>query len=1056
VGAYENVRSEEILFSFKRLLFMQIDRKDLIVSILKFILEPLFKYNPFFTLYYNPFSDPPGPEIPRKPYYNYLHQVALVSETIPRRNIRILIGDEVGLGKTIEALRIIKYLITIEEAKKILIIAPRSLIRQWLYYEFKDLLHAPRIIRRLSGKNIESLMFEENIWGEHRPLILLAPMDLVKRGSIDRHKHGPFKPYYDFISSVKWDLVVIDEAHHIGFTRSRASLRTVRLSPICVNAKHLILLSATPSRGTHRDMLGRISLLIPEVSKYIKILENDPAKLKRLYEVLSDYLIYRRVKEHVNKLENKEIFTRLTSFIALIRLDRYRELYEELSRFLGLLLRSMDPKSPALLKVIVLKRALSSPYAFLKTFSKIVEGRAVSQTKASYNDLSIEKDPDKLIETELSKVLRHIPEELREKTSYLLTEFEKLYEEGDPGFKALAYLLYYVIVSPEFLPRELRGDYIVFSEYKDTVKYLYDKIIRFFVEKGFVIDENIRSKIVNETLKRFREKEFFEKTYLKYKDLLEKSLTILSKIDKTIFIAKISSENQEIAYLIPDIIEVIENITPKVLKILISTDIASEGLNLQQFNIVVNYDISWSPIRRDQRIGRVYRLRQRRDCVMIDFIRDTMAEYVFYTKLLYKLLNIIEQSLVSRPIEGVLELYITRRQPGGEEHLYLSEKTVGLALAELYEWYYGGGEDLETSVDMIYRELLEKLKIYKDLVENLTSKYDLDRLKDLVEDITGCSSHEEFRSVISQALEKFFNEKTEDPARALREFFEKTYSAPELPHNVVLLVDEPGFEEGYLGIIDLMIDNKIRYSLPIAIVIQRDGFKPYWGLKVLKWLTDLKDRGKIHIISGVQSLNVSDTDMLYKYVLRLGKRLEQDFNSWIKNKEMRLKEFIPEFIGFTGSLEVRLRDRYIRIIGAQNIEEYEIFVKSLSEDLRRWMEEVSINYVAKIYEEKGCIVLEKNIGVYKPYDLLIRCPDHPNLYVEVKSHLKNLLVAELTDSETKFAEEHPHEYIVCDVMGLENKDPNSWMIICGLYADLPKELIITTREEKRARIYFRS
>jgi len=42
------------------------------------------------------------------------------------------------------------------------------------------------------------------------------------------------------------------------------------------------------------------------------------------------------------------------------------------------------------------------------------------------------------------------------------------------------------------------------------------------------------------------------------------------------------------------------------------------------------------------------------------------------------------------------------------------------------------------------------------------------------------------------------------------------------------------------------------------------------------------------------------------------------------------------------------------------------------------------------------------------------------------------------------------------VMGLKNKDPNSWMIICGLYADLPKELIIATKEEKRARIYFRS
>jgi len=97
-----------------------------------------------------------------------------------------------------------------------------------------------------------------------------------------------------------------------------------------------------------------------------------------------------------------------------------------------------------------------------------------------------------------------------------------------------------------------------------------------------------------------------------------------------------------------------------VLKILISTDVASEGLNLQDFNIVVNYDVSWSPIRREQRIGRVYRLRQRRNCTVVDFVRDTQIEYAFYTRLVHKLLNIVEQRIASKPIEGILELYLTR------------------------------------------------------------------------------------------------------------------------------------------------------------------------------------------------------------------------------------------------------------------------------------------------------------------------------------------------------------------------------------------------------------
>jgi hypothetical protein len=68
--------------------------------------------------------------------------------------------------------------------------------------------------------------------------------------------------------------------------------------------------------------------------------------------------------------------------------------------------------------------------------------------------------------------------------------------------------------------------------------------------------------------------------------------------------------------------------------------------------------------------------------------------------------------------------------------------------------------------------------------------------------------------------------------------------------------------------------------------------------------------------------------------------------------------------------------------------------------------------------------------------------------------LKRVLVAELTDSETRFAESNPHNYVVCNVMGLEDRDPASWTVICGLYAELPKTIITTTREEKRARIVF--
>lgn len=101
----------------------------------------------------------------------------------------------------------------------------------------------------------------------------------------------------------------------------------------------------------------------------------------------------------------------------------------------------------------------------------------------------------------------------------------------------------------------------------------------------------------------------------------------------------------------------------------------------------------------------------------------------------------------------------------------------------------------------------------------------------------------------------------------------------------------------------------------------------------------------------------------------------------------------------------------------------------------------------------GCCIPEKNIGVAKPYDLLVECPSgegSTRLYVDVGSNLERILVAELTDSETRFAEVNPYNYIVCSVMGLEDRDPASWTTMCGLYAELPKTIVTTTREERRA------
>jgi len=159
-----------------------------------------------------------------------------------------------------------------------------------------------------------------------------------------------------------------------------------------------------------------------------------------------------------------------------------------------------------------------------------------------------------------------------------------------------------------------------------------------------------------------------------------------------------------------------------------------------------------------------------------------------------------------------------------------------------------------------------------------------------------------------------------------------------------------------------------------------------------------------------------------------------------------------------GFLDPRLRLLAVRLMGVQGVREYNEFIASLPLDTRRWMEEASVNHVAGLYEARGCRILEKNIGVEKPYDILAECPGGSGVekvFIEVKSHLGQILVAELTEPETEFAEANPRNYVVCNVAGLASEKPESWTTLCGVYAELPKTIIKATREERRARIIFK-
>ncbi|MEM4723318.1 MAG: SNF2-related protein [Desulfurococcaceae archaeon] len=1046
------------------------ERRKYVNALLKIFLKSLLVYNPYFSLFYNPLSEPSEPQVTSKPYYNYIHQVSLLLDVIPRSRVRLLIGDEVGLGKTVEAIRIIKYLISTGQIRKVLIIAPKMLIKQWLYHDIKDLLYSPKHIRRITRKNIDQIRSAVDIEFT-TPIIYLASTDLVKRGSIDKHSKGVYKPYYDFISSIEWDLVVIDEAHQLGFTKPRSSLRTKRISPICMNAKHLILLSATPSRGTHEDMLGRISLIYPEFRDKIRNISRDESLRSDLYRFLSDYAVFRRTKEYVNNLEDKQVFTKLHSFMALIELgDKYR-LYEDLNRVVSKILKFLDKKATGLLKAIVLKRAVSSPLAFLKTINKVLSEenkREVREIPVFLNDSIVERNVDELIENIFRSMAREIPREEREEVCRLIGEFEDIYKEGDPGFKALAHLLYNVVNNPKQIPKELVGDYVVFSEYRDTVEYVYNKLIEFFTNHNFKLDEKIKRSIIEKTVETYRDKRYVLERLKKYVDLLNNSIDILiNEVNKkAIFIVKLSSQNQDIVHLIPDLIDSLnELLKTNVLKILISTDIASEGLNLYHFNIVVNYDIPWSPVRREQRIGRVHRLRQKRECTVLDFVRKTYVDLEFYRKLVLKLLNMVEQRISSKPLEGVFELYVVKKSEFQEEYLQIMESDIASALCKVYEDYYIHGRDISELLESVVRELSDKLRKYRDLVENLTSSHTDISTKQYVYELTGCRNHEHFTDTLYKVYSSLVGGPRTEVSKMLRQIYERVVHEDEkqcLDPNLVLLVKDSSVEKGYLGLVNFVVDGNVKYSTPILFLYKNNQWEIKKGVELIEWIFDGLSKGIIEFIK-IDLSNVKNDErefekLVNSYTSRINLLFYQRFGRrGLEIKNHYLSDLIEKTLRDFKKIEPVIQNLFIRVIGVQSINEYSDYIRSLPDDLKNRMEKESIEYIKELFENRSCNVLEVNIGIYKPYDLMVECiegNEKVKYMIEVKSHLKRVFVAELTPSETELAEKNPDNYIVCNVAGLENPNKYEWIVYCDKYSRIEKEIVVKTREEKIAKLFF--
>jgi len=243
------------------------------------------------------------------------HQIDLVSDLILKDKPKVLIADDVGLGKTIQALAYVKLVLEAGTVSKVLIIVPTSVLDQWLdemrsFGIDEDLIYVVETPKIHAGRHV-----------------YIVTMDRAKKDE-----------YLDVLESIDWDLVVVDEAHKIRFRTLR-----VRLSSLINRARRCLLLTATPHTGDEQSF------------KFLKSLVSD--------------IVVRREKKDVESYEGRRILPRLSYWIVKVRASN-----EESTALSNVLKKLKNMEVEPIVRYTVLRRALSSPLSFLATLNKVAGG----------------------------------------------------------------------------------------------------------------------------------------------------------------------------------------------------------------------------------------------------------------------------------------------------------------------------------------------------------------------------------------------------------------------------------------------------------------------------------------------------------------------------------------------------------------------------------------------------------------------------------------------------------------------------------------------------------
>lgn len=517
------------------------------------------------------------------------HQVnAFCSAVKALKTGGIILADEVGLGKTIEAGLVLKYMIA-SGAKKIMLVMPASLRKQW-EVELNEKFNLQHDVVKIID----------------RAALNFNPIGLRDSYLLDKNRLSVVITSYDFSSklmkmfpSVKWDFLVIDEAHNMR-NIFHGTKRAKRLYDLTKGIPK-ILLTATPLQNRLTDLYGLATFIDG------RIFGSEKAFVKQ-YETTKNYtllkknlspIIYRTLRADVQKYIK---FAKRECRTFKFQLSREEMcLYARVNEFLQRdHLYSLPDSNRNLLTLVVRKLLASSSFALIETFEtiknrleKLYEGTKSTDASEDFDfflqyledeidEIEEDEDPDVAFEKQ------QIEEELRE-VEAIIADAEKITENAK--IKALREALdaAFTTQKEQGIPEKV----VIFTESKRTQKYIREEL----VACGYDEDDIV---LFNGDNNDEKTKEIYRIYRIKTHGGIKYSTAV------------------EMKHAIVDYFE-------HHAKILILTDAGSEGLNLQFCNSIINYDLPWNPMKIEQRIGRCHRYGQQNTVVALNLLNDSNA-----------------------------------------------------------------------------------------------------------------------------------------------------------------------------------------------------------------------------------------------------------------------------------------------------------------------------------------------------------------------------------------------------------------------------------------------